>query len=108
MDDAVKITVIATGFGDGGSMMGTVSAPRTFVKPVKMSMADTALAQQASPSQIAASSSKRLRSEMGETEARMSGSGQPQPQSSDQEDLFSTSGVPVNQLDVPSVLRKKK
>jgi cell division protein FtsZ len=108
MEDAVKITVIATGFDeDPSSKTQDTSSSRTFAKPVKMSMADTSVATQGGAQLTAPTSSMKSRPEMGETDVKVA-SPQQQGQSSEPEDLFRTSGVPVNQLDIPSFLRKKR
>ncbi|MDR3332678.1 MAG: cell division protein FtsZ [Synergistaceae bacterium] len=108
MEDAVKITVIATGFDeDTSSKTQDASASRTFAKPVKVSMADTSVATQGGAQLAAPTSSMKPRPEMGETDVKVAGL-QQQGQSSEPEDLFRTSGVPVNQLDIPSFLRKKR
>lgn len=102
MDDAVKITVIATGFDESVEMttkMEPFGMPKAAMKPASMSMTEATVAAASPPPQSGAHSPARPRVEIGETDVKLAGSGE-------QENLFS--GVPTNQLDVPSYLRKKR
>lgn len=103
LEDAVKITVIATGFDQlakkeetskPASALTTTSA-RVAVSPAP-STPQSVYAHARGSARLL---TQKTRPELGESEVRLVG---------DQEDLFRTSGVPVNQLDVPAFLRKKK
>lgn len=96
MDDAVQITVIATGFDEAAAQYEHKNASKPQAKPTKVVLADT----HAAPNASSPASTLKTRPELGESEVKLAGA--------DQEDLFRTSGVPTNQLDVPSFLRKKR
>jgi cell division protein FtsZ len=103
MDDAVKITVIATGFDEAAAeqkqsaaVIKVLSTP-TKVVASKPPVSQTPAPPVLSPTQATAS---KPRQEMGEADVRMTGV--------ESEDLFRTSGVPTNQLDIPAYLRRKK
>ncbi len=101
MDDAVKITVIATGFDESAGTVKTdpFGTPKVVMKPTSVSMTEATVST-ASPSlQNSAQAPARPRVEIGETDVKLAGLGE-------QENLFSE--VPANQLDVPSYLRKKR
>lgn len=103
MDDSVKITVIATGFDEvlaarkqPADTVRTAPAPqRVVVSSAPVSVAPAV--QQGAP--VRAAQSKQ-RQEAAETDFRPSGS--------ESEDLFRTSGVPTDKLDIPAYLRRKK
>ncbi|MDR0647717.1 MAG: cell division protein FtsZ [Synergistaceae bacterium] len=104
MDDSVKITVIATGFDETavarkqppGTLRATpASQPRVAISSVSVAPA----VQQGAPPVRAAQ--PRQRQETAEPDFR-------QAAGSESEDLFRTSGVPTNKLDIPAYLRKKK
>ncbi|MDL2263379.1 cell division protein FtsZ [Synergistaceae bacterium OttesenSCG-928-I11] len=103
MDDAVKITVIATGFDESVGVVKTdpFGTPKAVMKPTVVPMTEAAVSAVTQPSQNIAQTQAvaRPRVEIGETDVKLAGSGE-------QENLFS--GVPTNQLDVPSYLRKKR
>lgn len=96
MDDAVQITVIATGFDEDAAQYEHKSASKPQAKPTKVVLTDAHTA----PNVSSPASTLKARPELGESEVKLAGA--------DQEDLFRTSGVPTNQLDVPSFLRKKR
>lgn len=99
MDDAVKITVIATGFDENVTAKNEpFGVARPVAKQAKTSVGSTPTA--AKPSTANNSGGVQKVKEMGETEVKLAGS------VSEQESLFS--GVPADQLDVPSYLRKKR
>ncbi len=115
MDDAVKITVIATGFDEEKLQKQQAAAvPRNAPRqPASVTIADASMAPSpvaphAMPPVPPASAPKVRPPEMGETEVRLAHGAAPAPSQAEQEDLFRTSGVPSHQLDVPSFLRKKK
>jgi cell division protein FtsZ len=102
MEDAVKITVIATGFDE--AVIGKPAAPA--VKPAappKIVVSSAPVTTSSPPQQSGAmhpQAQTRARQDMGETDVKLAGA--------DPEDLFRTSGVPTDQLDIPSYLRKKR
>jgi cell division protein FtsZ len=101
MEDAVKITVIATGFDEAKAFKQAIPGPKTVQNPTKVVVSSVPVAS--APLQSAPMPSTvpvKARQEMGETDVRLSGF--------DSEDLFRTSGVPTDQLDIPAYLRKKK
>jgi cell division protein FtsZ len=103
MDDAVKITVIATGFDEEAAMAQKEtqtphSVPNTSKAVVTSVPVSTVTpVQQNIPPQAAG----KIRTEEVESESSFSGT-------DPSEDLFRTSGVPTNQLDTPSIHRKKR
>lgn len=102
LDDSVKITVIATGFDPCVKHNQKDEAPKS---AAALATTSARVAVATSPPQSAQTGGgvrtmfTKSRPELGESEVRLAG---------DQEDLFRTSGAPVNQLDVPAFLRKKK
>ncbi|MDR0765124.1 MAG: cell division protein FtsZ [Synergistaceae bacterium] len=117
MEDMVKITIIATDFEEyavyaartfgGGSLpvSGRTSDTESR-KPPSMTVAGTAVAPPGvqSPAQTGnTKSAKPLkgRSDMGETAVLFSGF-------PDDENLFNNQGIPQDQVDIPSYIRKKK
>ena len=101
MDDAVKITVIATGFDESAGTVKTdpFGTPKVVMKPTSVSMTEATVSTASPSSQNSAQAPARPRVEIGETDVKLAGLGE-------QENLFSE--VPANQLDVPSYLRKKR
>lgn len=100
LEDAVKITVIATGFSEMVKRQEPQKAAATLTTTATRVATSSPVAPQQSVSSGSVSRvSSKTRPELGESEVRLAG---------DQEDLFRTSGVPTNQLDVPAFLRKKK
>ncbi len=101
LEDAVKITVIATGFSEIAKRPEPQKAAATLTTTAaKVATSSFSALQQSAPlGSSSRISSPKARPELGESEVRLAG---------DQEDLFRTSGVPTNQLDVPAFLRKKK
>ncbi|MDR1021137.1 MAG: cell division protein FtsZ [Synergistaceae bacterium] len=107
MDDSVKITVIATGFdeaaaarkqpsGASGSFRQTPAPqPRVAISSAPVSVAP-AVQQAAQPARAA---QPKQRQEAAEPDLRLG---------SESEDLFRTSGVPTDKLDIPAYLRRKK
>ncbi|MDR3254794.1 MAG: cell division protein FtsZ [Synergistaceae bacterium] len=102
MDDAVKITVIATGFDEvAPAKPATPAVSKSFSAPSKVIVSGAATTPQApTQSAPAAPAQTRARAELGETDVRLAGL--------ESEDLFRASGAPTNQLDIPAYLRKKK
>ena len=121
MEDMVRITIIATDFDDAAiaaAARGTVrpAAPqdseqfapaqvRTLTKPVRVSIADTAVGAPTpvpAPQQNSQSGALPLKpkQEMGESEVRLA--------LSEEENLFDAQGLPQDQLDIPAYIRKKK
>ncbi|MDR3354779.1 MAG: cell division protein FtsZ [Synergistaceae bacterium] len=109
MDDSVKITVIATGFDEVPSR-GTSAEPnqdirqreeRGFKPDAEPAMKQ---AKQLSPQ----TQTVKRRQDTGDADVKAANSQQASQSSVDQEGLFNSSGIPVNQLDIPSVLRKKR
>jgi cell division protein FtsZ len=103
MDDAVKITVIATGFDEAAPpKAAAVGGTKILSAPSKVVVSGPQAPQPVSPQQSAPAAPVPTRTkDLGEADVRLSGL-----DSSD--DLFRTSGVPTNQLDIPAYLRKKK
>ena len=101
MDDAVKITVIATGFDESAGAVKTdpFGTPKVVMKPTAVPMTEATVSTASQSPQGVAPAPARPRVEIGEPDVKLTGSGEP-------ENLFS--GVPTNQLDVPSYLRKKR
>lgn len=100
MDDAVKITVIATGFDENAvSKNDPIGITRTAPKHTKVSVAEPSSPKPVQPYN-AGGGVQKARPEMGETDVKLAGA------PSEQENLFSE--VPSDQLDVPSYLRKKR
>jgi cell division protein FtsZ len=125
MEDMVRITIIATDFDETAiaqamqqpaerAAAAPVPAPaqtppqqRTFTRPVRVSIADTAVSNASSavapqtPSQTpVAAPLKQPKVELGETEVRLS--------AGEEENLFKNQGLPQDQLDIPAYVRKKK
>lgn len=104
MDDAVKITVIATGFDEAIAAQQKPDLHAvTGTKPLTRSetiVVSVPAQQPASPVSGSQPMPQKVRQEMGETEVRLAGA--------EGEDLFRSSGAPADQLDVPAYLRKKK
>jgi cell division protein FtsZ len=102
MNDSVRITVIATGFDENtvdvkADLYGT---RKIMIKPSAVPMTEAAVSTVApQPAQNAAQMPPKPRVEISESDTRLAGPGE-------QENLFR--GVPTNQLDVPSYLRKKR
>ncbi|MDR1482052.1 MAG: cell division protein FtsZ, partial [Synergistaceae bacterium] len=108
MDDSVKITVIATGF-DGvpaGFIDNTKHGERT-KREKDLPWSAEPVSRQAPQPQPKAPAVKR-RPEMGEADVKVANTQQTPSSFTDQDGIFSSSGVPTNQLDIPSVLRRKK
>jgi cell division protein FtsZ len=119
MEDMVRITIIATDFDETAIAQATqqpaesqpavaaaAAQQRTLTKPVRVSIADTTVSNQGAAAvapQTAppAAAPLRPRAEMGETEVRLSVSG-------DEENLFKNQGLPQDQLDIPAYVRRKK
>jgi cell division protein FtsZ len=121
MEDMVRITIIATDFDEVAidlamqEMSANASSPspasageapphvRTLTKPVRVTIADTSVGTPQTASIPAQNTPTPLkpRQDMGETEVRLS-------LSPDEENLFSTLGLPQDQLDIPAYVRKKK
>jgi cell division protein FtsZ len=104
MDDAVKITVIATGFDENVGAVKTdpYGTQKIMMKPSYLPMKEAAVSTAVPlPVQNDAHTPPppRPRLEISEADAKLTGSGE-------QENLFR--GVPADQLDVPSYLRKKR
>ena len=98
MDDAVQITVIATGFKEGPVVPDIKSSLRVLPgKQTKVNVGSTGQSH-ATTSQTPQQSVTK-RPELGETDVRIAGS--------DHEDLFRTSGVPADRLDAPTFLRQR-
>ena len=100
MDDAVKITVIATGFDETSPKIESFAPVKTPKQEKPATQREVPSVAISTPSPQPVQPQTKARPEMGETEVKLAGA--------DQEDLFRTSGAPVNQLDVPSYLRKKR
>jgi cell division protein FtsZ len=101
MDDAVKITVIATGFDEVKACKQAILGPKTVQNPTKVIVSSVPAASAPLQSTLPPPTAPvKARQEMGETDVRLSGL--------ESEDLFRTSGVPTDQLDIPAYLRKKK
>lgn len=105
LDDAVKITVIATGFDQparASAPQASASAGGTLIPTAAkvVSAAPVSGVRRVATVSQSAQNAQKTRQELGESEVRLAGA--------DGEDLFRTSGAPINQLDVPAVLRKKK
>jgi cell division protein FtsZ len=122
MEDMVRITIIATDFDEAAIELAmrrqqspdlarnpapeTPPAQRTFTKPVRVSISETAVGipapQNQTPPQGHSQSGAlpmKPKQEMGETEVRLSG---------EEENLFNTQGLPQDQLDIPAYVRRKK
>lgn len=102
MDDAVQITVIATGFDEAAVKKASAAATdnlKSVVKPPKTTGPESS-SPRSQPVRQSVSQPMSKRPELGESEVKFVGS--------EQEDLFRTSGAPTDQLDVPSFLRKKR
>jgi cell division protein FtsZ len=105
MDDSVKITVIATGFNEAPSRMtATEMNQAALQKDEKGSKADLESPMRPAKQLSAQVPTVKKRPETGES----ANSQQASQSSVDQEGFFSSSGIPANQLDIPSVLRKKR
>jgi cell division protein FtsZ len=96
IDDAVRLTVIATDFNDNarGSYSSVQSKPQ-FASPGKVTISSapvTSAAQQQGPH-------AKLKSEPAEKEPKFS--------QAEAEDMFRASGAPTDKFDTPSYLRKK-
>ena len=100
MDDAVQITVIATGFKEGQVKPEIKSNLR--VSPSKQPKTSAVTNQPQLHSSVVQSAPQQAskRPELGETDVRIAGS--------DQEDLFRTSGVPTDRFDAPAILRQRR
>jgi hypothetical protein len=99
----VKITVIATGFDEAAIQKTATTPAKIFSSPSKVVVSSAPVISTPPPQQSIPATSpaaQRPRQDMGETDVRLAGS--------ESEDLFRSSGVPVNQLDIPAYLRKKK
>lgn len=107
MDDAVKITVIATGFEENQSAQrqdnfssNTAVPPRSTQPPIIESVV-AGQTQQARP-QAAAPQQTRPRVEISDADVKMAGN----TPNVETENIFS--GVPSDQLDVPTYLRRRR
>ena len=103
MDDAVKITVIATGFDEVSSVPKQAVQPaKTVPLPVKkfIASAPVSVASGAPQGPQPSLQPKQRHEAAGEAETRLN--------ASDSDDLFRTSGIPTNQLDIPAIVRRKK
>ncbi|MDR1132865.1 MAG: cell division protein FtsZ [Synergistaceae bacterium] len=117
MEDMVRITIIATDFEEssiaaarasqrGDAPFSERAADSEFRKPSSMTITGTAVAAPgvSAPAQtgnIKGAEPLRGRSDMGETAVLFSGF-------PDDENLFNSQGVPQDQVDIPSYIRKKK
>jgi cell division protein FtsZ len=101
MDDAVKITVIATGFDEDVKAVKTdlYETRKVPMKPAAVPMTEAAVSTAAAQNSAHTPPPPRPRVEISETDTRLAGPGE-------QENLFR--GVPAVQLDIPSYLRKKR
>jgi cell division protein FtsZ len=113
MEDMVRITIIATDFDERAvsettrfeSAGSETLHSRTLSRPVRVAMADTAVASQNTPSSASSLPARQIpipkgRPDMGETEVRFSNA-------SDDENLFSNQGLPQDQLDIPPYIRNR-
>jgi cell division protein FtsZ len=116
MEDMVRITIIATDFeesavcaapgSNGGPPVSERTADSELQKPPSMTIAGTAVASPGAPAPAQANNIKdpeplKGRSDMGETAVMFSGF-------PDDENLFGIQGVPQDQVDIPSYIRKRK
>jgi cell division protein FtsZ len=110
MEDMVRVTIIATDFDeaaitaargsdrDRGGIPESQAPSRPVTKPVRVTMADTAVASVPTPP---AAPPQKAKLETAETEARVTAPGEG-------ENLFDAQGLPQDQLDIPAYVRKRK
>ena len=99
MDDAVQITVIATGFKEGAVKPELKTNLK--VLPGKQARVSSAPVQPASHTTPVQNYPQPVtkRPELGETDVKIAGA--------DQDDLFRTSGLPSDRFDSPAILRQR-